>query len=573
MPGTFVHELDTPLYKGKISVNTGLFINGQFVDPIDKETIEVHNPTTGKLLTKVAVASAKDVDVAVKAARHAYKTVWGQKVPAYERGRLLNKLADLIEKHFDELTALEALDAGKPHSGAKWDIDATIHNFRYYAGWTDKNSGKTMEASIPIDETKFAYTRHEPIGVCGLIVPWNFPLLITSWKFAPALACGNSIILKPSEVTPLSALKLAELAHEAGFPPGVVNVLPGLGSVTGQAMSEHSGIGKISFTGSTLVGRKIMETAAKTNLKRVTLELGGKSPTIIFNDADLEQAVKWAIGGIFMHNGQVCAAGSRIFVQEGIYEEFLKHFVGASQSLTHGDNFDPSVFQGPLVSKGHMERVLSYIEAGKKEGATLLTGGARLEKDGYYIQPTIFTDVKPDMKIVKEEIFGPVAVVVKFKDEDDAIEQANNTVYGLSSNLFTSDISRALRVAHAIEAGSTYINQTGVPDFQVSFGGIKESGFGKDMGEHALEKQSMSTLAGNYEPDNQHIHYQHTMYLWITFVPMLASGEFILDIFRKDKHRKHPKVRVLNASAVCRQPYLAAGWQGFGPDISDIFQI
>lgn len=484
MPAAFTHQFDNALFKGTTTVNTGLFINGQFVDSVDGATIDVFDPTTGKVITKVAAASAKDVDAAVQAAKAAYKSSWGLKVPGFERGRLLGKLADLIEKNIDELSALEALDGGKPFLHAKtMDLPGVIACIRYYAGWADKNFGKTIETT----EAKFAYTRHEPIGVCGLIVPWNFPLLIASWKIGPALACGNTIILKPSEVTPLTALRLAELVTEAGFPAGVFNVLPGLGSVAGQAITEHNDIGKVSFTGSTIVGRKIMETAAKTNLKRVTLELGGKSPTIIFDDADLEQAIKWAAGGIFMHSGQVCAAGSRIFVQEGIYDKFVEIFKGAAQSFKRGDGFDPSVNQGPLVSQTQLERVLGYIEAGKQEGAKLQVGGAKAGAEGYFVEPTIFTDVKADMKIVREEIFGPVAVIVKFKTEEEVIQLANDTVYGLSSNVFSQNINRALRVAHALEAGSAYINQAAVPDFQVSFGGVKQSGFGKDMGEYALE--------------------------------------------------------------------------------------
>ncbi|PSS37837.1 hypothetical protein PHLCEN_2v305 [Hermanssonia centrifuga] len=471
MPATFTRQFDTPAYKGKVTVNTGLFINA-----------------TGTLITKISAASAKDVDIAVQAAHNAYKTSWGHKVPAYERGRLMNKLADLMEKHAEELSALEALDAGKQYFFAKAvDISATIQNFRYFAGWADKNHGKTIETS----EAKFAYTRHEPIGVCGLIVPWNFPLLVASWKVAPALACGNAIILKPSEMTPLTALKVAELSVEAGFPPGVINVLPGYGSVAGQALTEHPKVGKISFTGSTLVGRKIMETAARTNLKRVTLELGGKSPSIIFDDADLDQAVKWASMGIFMHNGQVCAAGSRIFVQEGIYDAFIKAFATASKSLKLGHGFDPSITQGPCVSQTQMERVLGYIESGKQEGATLLSGGSRLGEEGYFIEPTIFTDVKSDMKIVREEIFGPVAVIAKFKDEAELIEMANDTVYGLASAVYTQNINRAIRVANALETGGVWVNQASLPDFQVPFGGVKQSGYGKEMGEYALESYTV----------------------------------------------------------------------------------
>ncbi|EKM54307.1 uncharacterized protein PHACADRAFT_258086 [Phanerochaete carnosa HHB-10118-sp] len=484
MPAAFTHQFDNALFKGFTTVNTGLFINGKFVDSVDGATLDVYDPSTGKVITKVAAGSAKDVDLAVQAAKTAFKNSWGLKVPGQERGRLLGKLADLIEKNVDELSALEALDAGKPFLQAKtMDLAAVISTIRYFAGWADKNSGKTIETT----EAKFAYTRHEPIGVCGLIVPWNFPLMIASWKIGPALATGNTIVLKPAEVTSLTALRLAELVVEAGFPDGVFNVVPGVGSVAGQALTEHKDVGKVSFTGSTLIGRKIMETAAKTNLKRVTLELGGKSPAIIFDDANLEQAIKWAAGGIFMHSGQVCAAGSRIFVQEGIYDKFVEIFKGAAQSFKRGDNFDASVNQGPLVSQTQLERVLGFIESGKQQGAKLEVGGTKTGSAGYFVEPTIFTNVKPEMKIVREEIFGPVAVIVKFKTEEEVIELANDTVYGLSSNIFTQNLNCALRVAHSLEAGSAYINQASIPDFAVSFGGVKQSGFGKDMGEYALE--------------------------------------------------------------------------------------
>ncbi|EKM54309.1 uncharacterized protein PHACADRAFT_258089 [Phanerochaete carnosa HHB-10118-sp] len=484
MPGIFNHQFATDLYKGAVAVNTGLFINGQFVDPVDSETIDVFNPADGSVITKVSAASAKDVDIAVKAAKAAFKTSWGLKVPGSERGKLLNKLADLLEKNADTFGAIEALDAGKSFVHAKHlDVTDAVGNLRYYAGWADKNHGKTIETT----EAKFAYTRHEPIGVVGMIVPWNFPLMIAVWKIAPALATGNTIVLKPSEVTPLSALKLAELVKEVGFPDGVFNVVTGHGAVAGQAITDHPLVGKVSFTGSTIVGRKVMETAAKTNLKRVTLELGGKSPTLIFDDANLEQTVKWVCGTIFHHSGQMCAAGSRIFVQEGIYDKFLQLFAGAAASIKQGDGFKATTHQGPVVSKTQLDRVLGYIESGKQEGARVVAGGSRGEGSGYFVKPTIFADVKPDMKIVREEIFGPVGVVIKFKTEEEAIEAANDTDYGLASFVFTENLSRAIRVSNAVEAGNCFVNQAALLCPQVPFGGYKQSGHGKEMGEYALE--------------------------------------------------------------------------------------
>ncbi|KAJ3555132.1 hypothetical protein NM688_g2743 [Phlebia brevispora] len=487
MPQIFTTEYKGPALEKpiKVTVNTGLFIDGKFVDPIEKGTIDVIDPTNGKKIVDVAAGTAKDIDVAVEAAQRAFKTVWGTKTPGVERGRLMNKLADLMEQNIHEISAIEAVDGGKLFIHALTvDVQQAISNMRYFAGWADKLQGKTIET----DDSKFAYTRHEPIGVCGCIVPWNFPIMITSWKLGPALATGNTIILKPSELTPLSALKFAELASQAGFPPGVINVVPGYGSTAGQAISEHPLIRKVSFTGSTLTGRKIMEAAAKTNMKRVTLELGGKNPNIVFDDADLAQAVKWSTLGIFHHNGQMCAAGSRIFVQEGIYDKFMHAFTEASRTLQPGSTFDASpTVQGPIISQTQFDRVMNYIASGKSDGAKVHTGGDRIGKQGFFVQPTIFTEAKPDMKIVREEIFGPVAVVVKFKTEEDVIAMANDTSYGLASNVFTTNLARATRISNALEAGSVYVNMASVPDFRVPFGGYKQSGQGKEMGEYALE--------------------------------------------------------------------------------------
>ncbi|KAI6013728.1 aldehyde dehydrogenase [Pisolithus microcarpus] len=483
MPSVFTHEFNTPVYKGKVSFDTGLFINGQFVDGSDGTTIDVVNPTDGKVITSISEGTPKDVDLAVDAAEKAFETTWGLNCPGNKRGLLLNKLAALMEEHTDELAALEALDNGKTFNIARHgDVSAAIDCIRYFAGWADKISGRVMETS----EEKFTYTRHEPIGVVGQIIPWNFPLVMFAWKIGPALATGNTVVLKPSEITPLTAIRMCHLAQEAGFPPGVLNVVTGYGSTVGSAISSHMRIHKVAFTGSTLVGRKIMEAAAKSNLKNVTLELGGKSPNIIFDDADLEQAVHWAMLGVFFNQGQCCIAGSRIFVQEGIYDEFLKRFTEKSRSIKVGDPFTPDTFQGPQVSKIQYERVMGYIESGKKEGAKVHIGGERHGSDGYYIQPTIFLDTNPDMRIVKEEIFGPVSVVIKFKDEEDVVRQANDTVYGLAAAVFTKDVKRAIATAHKLKAGTVWVNCYGLANPNTPFGGYKQSGIGREMGEYAL---------------------------------------------------------------------------------------
>ncbi|EKM52092.1 uncharacterized protein PHACADRAFT_212682 [Phanerochaete carnosa HHB-10118-sp] len=433
MPGMFTHEFSVDLYKGTVTVNTGLFINGRFVDPVDHETIDVFNPVNGGVITKVSVGNSKDIDIAVKAARAAFKASWGLKTPGSGRGKLLYKLAELLKKNADAFAVTEALDVGKPFVHAKsQDVQDAIDNLRYFAGWADKNHDQTIETT----EAKFAYTRHEPIGV---VVGKDHSMKLSNWKIAPALAAGNTIVLKPSEVMPLSALKLAEPVKEAGFPDGVFNVVTGYGAVAGQVLTKHPLVGKVSFTGSTLVGRKVMETAANTNLKHVTLELGGKSPTIIFDDADLEQTVKWVCATIFHNSGQMCAAGSRIFVQEGIYDKFLRAFAATAASIKQGDGFKATTQQGPVVSMTQLDRVLGYIESGKQEGACIITGGSRAEGSGYFVKPKIFADVKSDMKIVREEIFGPVAIVSKFKTEEEALEATNDTDHSLSSYVFTEN--------------------------------------------------------------------------------------------------------------------------------------
>ncbi|KAM6488958.1 aldehyde dehydrogenase [Amanita muscaria] len=484
MPQVFTYDFDSPQYKGKSSFSTGLFINGQFVDGVDGTYIDVINPATGKPITRISEATSKDVDLAVDAAEKAFNTTWGAHAPAAQRGALLYKLADLIEKNKEELAALEALDNGKTFAWAMaGDLPLCIETIRYYAGWADKIQGRTIETS----DAKLTYTRHEPIGVVGQIIPWNFPLLMLTWKIGPALATGNSIVLKPSEFTPLTAIRICSLVNEAGFPPGVFNVVTGYGSTAGAAISEHARIDKVAFTGSTLVGRKIMEAAAKTNLKKVTLELGGKSPNIIYDDADLDQAVKWSAHGIFFNHGQCCCAGSRIFVQSGIYDEFLAKFTEHAKAIKIGDPFASGVDQGPQVSQIQYDRILGYINSGRAEGATVHLGGEPVGGDGYFIKPTIFTDTKPDMKIAREEIFGPVGVVIKFKDEEDVIHQANDTIYGLAAAVFTKDINKALDTAHRVKAGTVWVNCYNQFHASVPFGGYKQSGIGRELGEYALD--------------------------------------------------------------------------------------
>ncbi|KAJ7471611.1 aldehyde dehydrogenase [Mycena galericulata] len=486
MPGQCTLDIDTPSYKGSISVNTGLFIDGKWTDPVDgKELVDIINPSTGKKVAAVSLGSSKDVDIAVKAAHKAYKTSWGFKCPGITRGRLLTRLAELLERDIDQFAAIEALNVGKPFQVAKYtDVAGSVKWLRYFGGWADKNQGNVIET----DENKLAYTRHEPYGVVGQIIPWNFPMLMLAWKVGPALATGNCIVLKPSEMTPLSALKFAELVVEAGFPPGVVNIVNGYGWTVGAAIAEHMDIAKVAFTGSTLVGRKVLEASAKTNLKVVTLELGGKSPTIIFDDCNLDQTIKWATHAMYGNMGQSCVAGSRIFVQEGIYDQFIEKFTAMVAGLgkATGDPFSEGTQHGPQVSQTQFDRIMGYIHSGKTEGATVHLGGERHGSEGYFIQPTIFTDCTPDMKIVKEEIFGPVAAVLKFKTEEEVIEAANATVYGLSCCVFSENISRAIRVVHALEAGSAFINTAQTVDPAVPFGGYKESGIGREHGEYAL---------------------------------------------------------------------------------------
>lgn len=464
---------------------TKLLINNEWVESVSGKRFETINPATGEVICDVAEADAADVDKAVRAARTAFHSGEWSKLSARQRGNLLYKLADLIEQNKEELARLETLDNGKPLTESMaLDLPFVIACYRYYAGWADKIQGKT----IPIDGPHLCYTRHEPVGVVGQIIPWNFPLLMQAWKLAPALAAGNTLILKTAEQTPLSALRVGELLLEAGFPPGVVNILSGYGPTAGGAIARHPDIDKVAFTGSTEVGHLIMEAAAQSNLKRVTLELGGKSPNIVFADADLDAAIEGVHQGLFFNQGQCCNAGSRVFVEESCYEEFIHKCAERAQQRTVGDPFDRNTKQGPQVDQTQFNTVMSYIESGMREGARMLCGGKRVGDRGYFIEPTVFADVQDEMKIAREEIFGPVMSIIKFKDIDEVIQRANDTLYGLAAGVWTQDITKAHKVAHSVRAGTVWINTYHAFDTAAPFGGFKQSGMGRELGEYALQQ-------------------------------------------------------------------------------------
>jgi aldehyde dehydrogenase (NAD+) len=461
-----------------------LFIGGKWQDSVSGKTFATVNPATGETICQVAEGDKADIDLAVKAARKAFEDGPWSKMSAAQRGQLLHKLADLIEQNQEELASLEVLDNGKPYRDAlAADLPLTVKCYRYYAGWADKIHGKT----IPVEGPYFCYTRHEPVGVVGQIIPWNFPLLMQAWKWGPALATGCTSILKPAEQTPLSALRVAALAQEAGIPDGVVNVVPGFGPTAGAALTSHMDVDKVAFTGEYTTGQIIMEAAAKSNLKRVTLELGGKSPNIVFADADLDAAVEGAYFGLFFNQGQCCCAGSRLFVEDKIHDQFVEKILKKAKSQKVGDPFDPATTQGPQVSQEQCDRIMGYIEAGKRDGAKLLTGGSRVAGKGYFIEPTVFDNVTDEMKIAKEEIFGPVMNILKFKDINDVVRRGNHTFYGLAAAVWTRDITKAHRLANSLRAGTVWINCYDVFDAAAPFGGFKMSGIGRELGEYALQ--------------------------------------------------------------------------------------
>jgi aldehyde dehydrogenase (NAD+) len=479
-------KLKTP-HSGEYEQPTGLFINNEFVKGVEGKTFEVINPTDESVICSVHEATEKDVDVAVAAARKAFEGSWRKETPE-NRGKLLTKLADLFEKNVDLLAAVESLDNGKAITMAKGDVGACAGCLRYYGGWADKIEGKVIETS----HDTFNYTRKEPIGVCGQIIPWNFPLLMWSWKIGPAIAAGNTVVLKTAEQTPLSALVACKLIKEAGFPPGVINVISGFGKTAGAAIASHMDVDKVAFTGSTVVGRQIMKAAASSNLKKVTLELGGKSPNIVFEDADIDNAISWVNFGIYFNHGQCCCAGSRVYVQEGIYDEFIKRFKERAQKNAVGDPFHQDTFQGPQVSQLQFDRIMGYIEEGKKAGATVETGGKRIGDKGFFIEPTIFSNVTEDMKIVQEEIFGPVCSISKFKTKEDAIKIGNNTNYGLAAAVHTTNLNTAIEVSNALKAGTVWVNTYNTLHHQLPFGGFKESGIGRELGEAALDNYTQT---------------------------------------------------------------------------------
>nr|WP_244444254.1 aldehyde dehydrogenase family protein [Lutibaculum baratangense] len=465
-----------------LDVTKGLFIDGRFSAPLSGRSFATSNPATGSLITHVGEADAVDVDRAVRSARAAFEGPWGH-MRAAERGRLLSRLAELVGENLDELVDLESLDSGKPVSAIRrQDLPAVLDTLTYYAGWADKINGQV----IPARADALTYTVREPIGVVGAIVPWNFPLMIGVWKLAPALACGCTVVLKPAELTSLTALRLGELAMEAGFPAGVLNVVPGLGKTAGAALVDHPDVDKVTFTGSPAVGRQILRSAAG-NLKRVTLELGGKSANVIFPDADVEAAAKAAAAGIFFNSGQVCSAGSRVLVHEDVHDEVVERLVDRAARLRLGDPLDPATQMGPLVSETQMERVLGYVEIGRREGATVAVGGGRVGDEGCFVAPTVLTGVEHDMRVSQEEIFGPVVSVVRFRDEEEAVRMANGTAYSLAAGVWSSDLGRIHRLAKRIRAGTVWVNTFGPTDIRLPWGGSRDSGFGREHGEAAIE--------------------------------------------------------------------------------------
>jgi len=465
------------------TLQTKMLIDGQWRDSVSGKTFGTYNPATEELIAEVAEGDAADIDLAVKAARKAFDSGPWRKMDARDRGILMFRLADLLEKNFDELAELETLDNGKPISESRHgDLPLVIDCFRYYAGWADKIHGQT----VPIRGNYFCYTKREPVGVAGQIIPWNFPMLMVAWKWGPALAAGCTVVLKPAEQTPLTALRLGELALEAGYPAGVINIVPGYGETAGDALVKHPGVDKLAFTGEGRTAQLIMRNASET-LKRITFELGGKSPNIVFADADLDSAIQGAILGLYLNQGQCCCAGSRLFVQDTVYDAFVGKLARSAEGRKLGDPFDSDTQQGPQIDKAQYDRIMSYIEKGRQQGARVVTGGERFGDKGFFIKPTIFADVKDDMAIACDEIFGPVLSVIKFHDVEEVIARANATDYGLAAAVWTRDIGKAHAIAARVRAGTVWVNCYDVFDAAAPFGGFKRSGMGRELGEKSLD--------------------------------------------------------------------------------------